>query len=64
MNKKANPKYPAYEVEFYKTFFGKWRWRVTADNGKITGASSQGYWNKKDCVYNARSLGASLVKVR
>lgn len=47
--------------EFYKGgLFKKWRWRITANNGKIIGASSQGYWNFDDCEYNAKSVGLSL----
>tara|TARA_R110000772_G_C13310332_1_gene440624 strand:- start:29260 stop:30135 length:876 start_codon:yes stop_codon:yes gene_type:complete len=49
-----------YPVEIYKTFWGKWRWRVTASNGRIIGASSQGYWNKGDMLDNVESLGYSL----
>ena len=61
---KIPSRYPIYKVEFYRAgFLKKWRWRVTADNGKITGASSQGYWNKEECEYNAKSLGASLVEI-
>ena len=40
--------------EFYKDANSEWRWRRTASNGRIVGASSQGYVNKKDCVDNAR----------
>jgi len=51
-----------YPVEVYKTtFWKKWRWRVTATNGRIIGASSQGYKNRIDCVENAMLLGESLV---
>ncbi len=43
--------------EFYKDSNDKWRWRRTASNGNITGASSQGYVNKSDCIENARRNG-------
>ncbi len=43
--------------DFYVDEAGKWRWRRTASNGRITGASSQGYANKSDCVDNARRNG-------
>lgn len=43
--------------EFYKDSNGKWRWRRTAKNGNIVGASSQGYVNRSDCVDNARKHG-------
>lgn len=43
--------------EFYKDSEGLWRWRRVAPNGKIVGASSQGYVNKNDCIENARRNG-------
>ena len=43
--------------EFYKDGEGLWRWRRVADNGRIVGASSQGYVNREDCVENARRNG-------
>ncbi len=50
-----------YKLEFYKTFLrGQWRWRVTASNGKIVGASTESYKNKKDCIDNAMKLGTFL----
>ncbi|WP_445721826.1 YegP family protein [Flavobacterium sp.] len=39
--------------EFYKDASDEWRWRRIAINGKIVGASSQGYVNKLDCINNA-----------
>ena len=39
--------------EFYKDKAGEWRWRRTAPNGEIVGASSEGYHNRSDCVDNA-----------
>lgn len=43
--------------EFYQDPAGKWRWRRTASNGRVTGASTQGYANRVDCVENARKSG-------
>jgi len=43
--------------EFYVDGVGEWRWRRTASNGRIVGASSQGYKNRSDCVENARRNG-------
>ena len=43
--------------EFYKDNLGEWRWRRIARNGRIVGASSQGYVNKSDCIENARRNG-------
>lgn len=34
-----------------------WRWRRTATNGRIVGASSQAYSNRADCEDNARLNG-------
>ena len=39
--------------EFYKDPSEEWRWRRTASNGRIVGASTQGYKNKQDCIDNA-----------
>ena len=43
--------------EFYVDDKEEWRWRRTATNGRIVGASSQGYNNKSDCIANARRNG-------
>ena len=43
--------------EIYQDTSGEWRWRCLASNGKLVGASSQGYKNKEDCLANARSFG-------
>ncbi len=43
--------------EIYKDAQGEWRWRRTASNGRIVGASTQGYQNQADCVENARRNG-------
>jgi uncharacterized protein YegP (UPF0339 family) len=43
--------------EFYQDSEAKWRWRRTASNGRIVGASTQGYVNKSDCIANARLNG-------
>ena len=41
----------------YKDAAGKWRWRAIAKNGRIVAGSTQGYFNKQDCINNARMLG-------
>lgn len=43
--------------EIYQDAQGKWRWRRTAPNGHIVGASTEGYNNREDCVANARRNG-------
>ena len=45
---------------YRKYRWGKWRWQVKAANGKIIGASTQGYKNRQDCVGNMISLGLAL----
>ena len=42
-----------YELEIYKDKRGEFRWRRTAANGEIVGASSESYKAKKDCEANA-----------
>ena len=46
-----------YTFIFYQDNAGKWRWRMEASNGKIVGASSQGYVNKSYCIENAKLSG-------
>jgi len=43
--------------EFYKDPLNEWRWRRIAINGKIVGASAEGYKNKQDCIANAKRNG-------
>lgn len=42
---------------FYKQDNGDWRWTRFAPNGRIVGASTEGYRNRLDCVSNARRSG-------
>lgn len=39
---------------FYQDARNEWRWRRIAPNGRIVGASAEGYKNKEDCITNAR----------
>jgi uncharacterized protein YegP (UPF0339 family) len=42
----------------YRDARGKYRWRVIYKrNGKIVGASTQGYAKRKDCIDNASLFG-------
>ncbi len=43
--------------EFYEDKKGEWRWRHTAANRNIIGASSEGYKGKQDCITNAERHG-------
>jgi uncharacterized protein len=42
-----------YTLDIYKDKKGEFRWRRTASNKEIVGASSEGYKAKKDCEANA-----------
>lgn len=44
------------QLKFYEDRAGKWRWRLTHNNGEIIGASSQGYVSKKSCIANAQRV--------
>ena len=43
--------------EFYKDKADEWRWRRTAPNGEVVGASTEGYHNLEDCLENAKRSG-------
>ncbi|MCB1060174.1 MAG: DUF1508 domain-containing protein [Calditrichaeota bacterium] len=43
----------ADQLEFYQDAREEWRWRRTASNGEIIGASSEGYKNRADAEANA-----------
>ena len=47
-------------TEFYKDKAGEWRWRRRAGNGRIVGASTEGYENKRDAIANAVRNGSTL----
>jgi uncharacterized protein YegP (UPF0339 family) len=46
-------------VEFYTDRAGFWRWRVTAANGQIVAASSEGFASKQKAQENYRLVRAS-----
>lgn len=43
--------------EFYSDNAGEWRWRHFAGNGKIIGASTEGFSSKQACINNAKLNG-------
>jgi uncharacterized protein len=48
------------KFELYQDKKGEWRWRRTASNGRLVGASSEGYSSKSDAEANMkRGLVAS-----
>jgi len=56
--KKEQESWKSDQWQFYKYLrYGKWRWRRTAANNDIVGASTQGYHNKADMYANARRNG-------
>jgi len=44
------------QLDLYKDKAGKWRWRLTHNNGSIIGASCQGYVSKTACISNAQRV--------
>ncbi len=52
----------SHELKFIKGFWGQWRWRITANNGKIVDASTEKFKNRVDAVINAKSTAASINK--
>lgn len=49
--------------EVYPDNASEWRWRRTAPNGRIVGASSEGYASKFNCLENARRNGMTCTPV-
>jgi uncharacterized protein YegP (UPF0339 family) len=45
--------------EIYKS--DGWRWRRTAPNTNIVGASAEAYVNKSDCIANAQRNGMTCT---
>lgn len=43
--------------EVYKDDVQEWRWRRTAPNGEVVGASTEGYHNRLECLENAHRNG-------
>jgi uncharacterized protein YegP (UPF0339 family) len=43
--------------EFYTDKSGDWRWRRKAVNGRIVGASTEGYRRASACIDNAKRNG-------
>lgn len=55
-----------HKVTFYRklnfsSFKKEWRWKIKAKNGNVIATSSEGYINKQDCFYNAKSTARSLT---
>lgn len=50
-------------VEFYQDAKNEWRWRVTAANNKIVGASSEGFVHLHDARANLFVLVSAMFNV-
>ena len=42
---------------FFTDVKGEWRWRSKSTNGKIVGASSEGFTSKQNAIKNAKLNG-------
>jgi len=47
-------------LEFYKDNANEWRWRITAGNGQIVHAATEGYINKSGAVSNLEGLVSAV----
>jgi uncharacterized protein YegP (UPF0339 family) len=41
-----------YKLTLYKAPNGEWRWKMVAKNGRLVGASSEGYKKKSAAIKN------------
>lgn len=51
------------KIKHYKDEKGEWRWTLTASNGRIIDASSEGFDRRKTSVDNAKNTGLSLFEI-
>ncbi len=51
-------------IRFYKDSRGKWRWQLKAANGRIIGASTQGYSCKTVAKDNAVMVAKTIGTAR
>lgn len=49
-------------LSFYRDEANEWRWRITANNGRITHASSEGFSSKQAAVDNLTGLTGAVEK--
>lgn len=50
------------KYEIYQDKQGGWRWRLTAANGEIVAAATEGFANKHEVNRNAVSAALGLVR--
>jgi uncharacterized protein YegP (UPF0339 family) len=48
-------------VRVYQDHAGAWRWRRTADNGKIVADGAEGYLHREECYGEARKVNGPDV---
>lgn len=48
--------------EIYQAPNKEYRWRITGSNGRIVGASSEGFINRQDCANNGLLVRDALVR--
>ena len=56
------PTPPKPSIEVYLDAAGEHRWRLTAANGEIIGASSEGFKARASAVHNARLVWGALER--
>ncbi|MDA0813675.1 MAG: DUF1508 domain-containing protein [Verrucomicrobia bacterium] len=44
----------------YKDKKNEWRWKRVASNGRVVGASTEGYKNRSECIDNAKRNGCTV----
>ena len=52
-----------YKYNWYIDKKGEYRWRLTADNGEIVAASTEGYQDKRDMIANAQLVLGNTFEV-
>ena len=48
-------------LTIYKDASKQWRWRITAPNGKIIGASTESYKRRRDCEQNLLDIVETVI---
>lgn len=51
------PKGKTLKFKFEILFSNEYRWRITASNGDIIAASTEGYSSRKMCIENLETIG-------
>jgi uncharacterized protein YegP (UPF0339 family) len=62
MDQRTDPENDNLPVEFYKDNADEWRWRVTARNGSIVHAASEGYTSLAGAKTNLEKLVETVAE--